>query len=225
MTEPETKPPKVHFHVSLFSKLRGYFLAGILVTAPISITIYLTWAFLKLIDNNVSSIIPAKYYQEIAVPGLGVLIAVVFFIALGWFAKNFIGRIIIRIYEYILDKMPIIRTIYGGTKQIFETIMHGQSQAFREVVMFEYPRTGIWTMGFISGQPHAEIKKHIGDDAVTVFLPTAPSPTHGILLFIPAKDLHTVSITVEDAFKMILSGGILTGPTAVTQKKILPKGI
>lgn len=224
MSDPKPTPPKVHFHVSLFSKLRGYFLAGVLVTAPISITIYLTWAFLKLIDDNVRSIIPAQYYQDIAIPGLGVLIAVVFFMTMGWFAKNFLGRMIIRLYEYVLDKMPVIRTIYGGTKQIFETVMRGQSQSFRDVVMFEYPRTGIWTMGFIAGQAHAEIKKRISDDAVTVFLPTAPSPTNGILLFIPAKDLHILDISVEDAFKMILSGGILTGPSTLSNKKILSKG-
>lgn len=215
MSEPVTNPnpPREKFHNSVFGKLRGYFLAGLLVTAPISITLYLTWAFLVFVDSRVSSIITSEYYRETAVPGLGLLIAILFFIAMGWAAKNYLGRVIIRASEYLLDKMPVIRTIYGGSKQILEAIIGGsQKQAFREVVLFEYPRPGIWTIGVITGPPGGEVQNLTGDDVVSVFLPTTPSPTNGLLLFIPYSQLHVLKMTVDEAFKMILSGGILTPP-------------
>lgn len=202
------------FHVSLFAKLRGYFLAGILVTAPISITVYLTWGFLKFVDAKVSAIIPAEYYPQTAVPGLGVLIAFVFFILMGWFAKNFLGRMVIRISEYILDKMPVIRTIYGGVKQIFETVIGTQAQAFREVVMFEFPRKGVWAMGFVTGIARGEVQRLTEDEVVNVFYPTTPNPTSGFLVFVPKKDLVFMQMSVDEAIKMIVSGGILTPPDA-----------
>jgi uncharacterized membrane protein len=203
---------KEGFHISLFAKVRGYFLAGILVTAPISITLYLTWAFLKFVDGKVSSIIPAKYYPETAVPGLGVLIAVLFFITVGWFARNYLGRVVIQISEYTLDKMPVIRTIYGGLKQVFETVMGSQSQAFREAVMFEFPRKGIWALGFVTGVAKGETQRLTEDEVVNVFFPTTPNPTSGFLLLIPRRDLIPLQMSVEEAIKMIVSGGILTPP-------------
>ncbi|MGZ9097844.1 MAG: DUF502 domain-containing protein [Micavibrio sp.] len=217
MSDPKIIPlsPKEHFHRSVFAKLRGYFLAGILVTAPVSITLYLTWGLLKFIDSKVSSVIPAEYYRETAVPGLGLIIAIAFFIVVGWFAKNFLGRMIIQTSEYILDKMPVIRTVYGATKQIFETVMGAQSQAFREVVMFEFPRKGIWALGFVTGVAKGEVQRLTEDEVVNVFFPTTPNPTSGFLLFIPKKDLVLMEMTVEEAIKMIVSGGILTPPDPV----------
>lgn len=216
------KPPqaKEQFHISIFSKLRGYFLAGILVTAPISITLYLTWGLLKFIDSKVSSVIPAEYYRETTVPGLGLIIAIAFFIVVGWFAKNFLGRVVIQTSEYILDKMPVIRTIYGATKQIFETVMGAQSQAFREVVMFEFPRKGIWALGFVTGVSKGEVQRLTEDEVVNVFFPTTPNPTSGFLIFIPKKDLVVMEMTVEEAIKMIVSGGILTPPDPVGKHAI-----
>lgn len=218
---PAEKKAKIKFHISLFAKLRGYFLAGVLVTAPISITLYLTWGLLNFIDSKVSSVIPSEYYSETAIPGLGLLIAISFFVVMGWFAKNILGRIIIRSSEYLLDKMPIIRTIYGATKQVFETIMGSQSQAFREAVMFEFPRKGIWAMGFVTGLSEGEVQRLTDDVVVNVFFPTTPNPTSGFLLFIPKKDLVVLDMNVEEAIKMIVSGGIITPP----DRKIMPEDI
>lgn len=215
MTEdvtPAPKPEKEHFHRSIFAKLRGYFLAGVLVTAPISITIYLTLAFLKFVDEKVSSIFPAQYHQSLTIPGLGLLIAVSFFILVGWFARNFLGRMVINMSEYVVDRVPVIGKIYGGIKQVFETLMGSQSQAFRDVVIFEYPRTGIWTLGFVTGTSTAEVQRKSGADVVNVFLPTAPSPTNGLVLFIPRDQLRYLDMTIEDAFKIILSSGIISPP-------------
>lgn len=210
----DTPPPEKRegLHMSLFAKIRGYFLAGILVTAPITITIYVTWSFLKFVDGKVSSIIPAQYYPETAIPGLGLVIAVAFFIMVGWFARNYLGRIVIQMSEYVVDNMPVIRTMYGAIKQVFETVMGSQSQAFREAVMFEFPRKGIWALGFVTGVAKGETQRLTEDEVVNVFFPTTPNPTSGFLLLIPRKDLIPLSMSVEEAIKMIVSGGIITPP-------------
>lgn len=198
------------------SGLRGYFIAGILVTAPISITIYLTWAFLMFVDTNVARLIPPQYnpntYLPFSLPGLGLIIAVAFFILVGWFARNFLGRMTIRVSEYLLDKMPVVRSLYGALKQIFETVMASQSDAFRDVVIFEYPRKDSWTIGFVTGVTKGEIQDLTNDEVMNIYVPTTPNPTSGFLLFIPKKDLIYISMSVEDAIKMIVSGGIITPP-------------
>lgn len=198
----------------IFAHLRGYFLTGLLVTAPIAITIWVTLWFLEFVDNNVANLIPPRYnpdyYLPFQIPGLGLVIAITFFITVGWFARNYFGRLAIRVSEYALDKMPIVRTIYGALKQIFETVMASQSQAFRDVVMFEYPRKGIWVMGFVTGTTRGEVQALTDTEVVNVFLPTTPNPTSGFLLFVPKKDLTFLNMTVEEAIKMVVSGGIIT---------------
>lgn len=203
---------KEGMHRSLFVRVRRDFLAGIVVTAPIAITLYVTYVFLTFIDNRVAKLIPSEYYPETAIPGIGLLIAIVFFVSIGWLARNFLGRMIIGFSEYIVHRMPVINTIYKGTKQIFETIMASQSQAFRDVVMFEYPRPGIWVMGFVTGLTKGEVQRLTENEVVNVFLPTTPNPTSGFLLFVPRKDLRYMEMTVEEGVKMIISGGILTPP-------------
>jgi uncharacterized membrane protein len=204
--------PKVTF----WGKLRNYFLAGILVTAPISITIYLTWTFLQFLDNKITPLIPEAYnpntYLPFSLPGLGLIIAVTFFVLVGWFARNFLGRILVRISEYIVERVPVINTIYGAIKQIFETVMASQSDAFKEVVMFEYPRKGIWVMGFVTGQTKGEVQSLTDTETVNIFLPTTPNPTSGFLLFVPKKDVTYMKMSVEEGIKMIVSGGIITPP-------------
>lgn len=205
-----SEPTKTTF----LGKLRNYFLAGILVTAPISITIYVTWGFLKFLDNKITPFIPFEFnpntYLPVEIPGLGLIIAIVFFILIGWVTRNFLGRLIISTSEYILERVPVINTIYGAIKQIFETVMASQSDAFKEVVMFEYPRKGIWVMGFVTGQTKGEVQALTDTEVVNVFLPTTPNPTSGFLLFVPRKDLTVMQMSVEEGIKMIVSGGIIT---------------
>lgn len=210
MNDTTPSSVKSKFHVSVFEKLRGYFLAGVLVTAPVSITLYLTWLFVKFVDAQVAAILPAEYFPQLAIPGLGLVIAIAFLILIGWFAKNILGRIIIRVSEYILHKMPIIRTFYAAIKQLFETVMGSQAQAFREVVIYRFPGKDIWSLGFITGTNGGPIQDLSPDELVNVYFPFAMNMTSGALLFIPRKDLQPVDIKAEDAFKMILSGGILT---------------
>lgn len=203
-------------HTGLFGRLRGYFLAGILVTAPIGITVYLTWIFLQFVDSKVTRFIPEQYnpntYLPFSLPGLGLICVVVFFILVGWFARNFLGRLIIRISEYFVHRMPVIRTLYSALKQIFETIMASKSQAFREVVMLEYPRKGVWSIGFVTGTTRGEIQRTTAEETLNVFVPTTPNPTSGYLLFVPKKELRFLNMTVEEAAKLVVSAGIIAPP-------------
>jgi len=201
---------------TIFSRLRNYFLAGIVVTAPIAITVYIVWAFLQFLDGLITPLIPIAYnpnsYLPFSLPGLGFAITVVFFIIVGWFTRNFLGRLIVKWSEFIVERVPVINKIYIAIKQIFETISASQSDAFKEVVMFEYPRKGIWVMGFVTGATKGEVQELTETDTVNIFLPTTPNPTSGFLLFVPKKDVKYLKMSVEDGIKMIVSGGIITPP-------------
>lgn len=210
----------------LLGKLRGYFLAGILITAPISLTIYLGWIFIDFMDTKVSGILPDKYnpetYLPFSVPGLGFLIFLIVITLIGALTAGFVGRYFINLSERIVTRMPILRSIYAAIKQIFETILSTQSSAFREVVLFQYPRPGIWSLGFITGLTEGEIQDLTEDEVLNVFLPTTPNPTSGFLLFIPKNDLLFLEMSVEDGIKMVVSGGILT-PKKLKEKSIETK--
>ncbi|MBP9694455.1 MAG: DUF502 domain-containing protein [Alphaproteobacteria bacterium] len=209
-----------------WGKLRGYFLAGILITAPISLTIYLGWIFIDFMDTKVSGILPDKYnpetYLPFSVPGLGFLIFLIVITLIGALTAGFVGRYFINLSERIVTRMPILRSIYAAIKQIFETILSTQSSAFREVVLFQYPRPGIWSLGFITGLTEGEIQDLTEDEVLNVFLPTTPNPTSGFLLFIPKNDLLFLEMSVEDGIKMVVSGGILT-PKKLKEKSIETK--
>ncbi|MGH1455599.1 MAG: DUF502 domain-containing protein [Alphaproteobacteria bacterium] len=200
------------------ARLRGYFLAGIVVTAPISLTIYLTYIFLTFVDSKVVLLLPEDWYEALYgrtfFPGIGLIIAVTAFIVIGWFATNFLGRLVIRVSEYFVDRMPVIRTLYGAIKQIFETIMATQSTAFREVVMMEYPRKGVWSIGFVTGVTQGEVQEMTKQETVNVFVPTTPNPTSGYLLFVPKKELKYLDMSVEEGVKLVVSAGIITPKTA-----------
>jgi len=212
---------------TVFQRLRAYFLAGILVTAPIAITIYLTFVFLTFIDSTVSKLFPQELYDQLyagtTFTGLGILAAILFFVLIGWFATNFLGRLMIRISEYVLDRMPVIRTLYGSIKQIFETIMASQSQAFREAVMLEYPRKGVWSIGFVTGRSEGEVQELTENETINVFVPTTPNPTSGYLLFVPKKELRFLEMTVEEAVKLVVSAGIISPPTPEEKAMIARK--
>lgn len=196
------------------ARLRGYLFAGIVVTAPISITIYLTYVFLTFVDSKVTGLLPQDWYDALygatTFPGIGLVISITGFILIGWFATNFLGRLIIRISEYIVDRMPVVRTLYSAIKQIFETIMASQSTAFREVVMMEYPRKGVWSIGFITGTSEGQIQKLTEAETMNVFVPTTPNPTSGYLLFVPRDELKFLDMSVEEGVKLVVSAGIIT---------------
>ena len=196
--------------------MRGYFLAGVLVTAPIGITFYISWLLIRWVDSQVTPLLPPAYnpetYLPFAIPGLGLVIVFIVLTFIGWSTAGLLGRLWMRISERMLARMPVVRSVYGAVKQIIETILKQQSNAFRQVVLFEYPRRGSWALGFITGQTQGEVQNLTSDDVVNVFLPTTPNPTSGYLLFIPKKDLVVLEMTVEEGIKMVVSGGIVTPP-------------
>ena len=202
--------------LSFPQRMRAYLITGILVVAPISITLYLAWIFVGFVDNRITPLIPDMYnpetYLPFALPGLGLLVLIFTLILVGAATAGFFGRLWTRVSEQILGRMPIIRNVYGAVKQILETVLAQQSNAFREAVMVEYPRRGIWAIAFITGRTEGEVQNITEEECTNIFLPTTPNPTSGFLLFVPKKDLIKLDMSVEEAIKMVISGGIVTPP-------------
>lgn len=198
------------------ARLRRYFFTGIVVTAPIVITLWSAWWVLTFLDSIITKIIPAEYnpnsYLPFAIPGMGLVVTVAFFILVGWFARNFLGRMVIRISEYIVGRMPLINTVYKAIKQVFEMTIGTQSTAFRDVVLFQYPHPNSWTIGFVTGVTPGEIQSvGGGGEVLNIYIPVTPT-TAGFLVFVPKKDVVYLSMSVEDAVKLIASGGIIVPP-------------
>jgi len=202
------------FQRSFIGRLRNYFLAGILITAPISITVYLSLLFINFVDRTVTPIIPEKYnpetYLPFGIPGLGLIIAVVALTLVGALTAGYFGRLFVRMSERLLARMPVVRSIYGALKQIFETVLAHQSDAFRQVVLIEYPRRGIWAIGFLTGTTEGEVQRRTEEKMLNVFLPTTPNPTSGFLLFVPREEVVFLDMSVEEGIKMVVSAGIVT---------------
>lgn len=199
---------------SLWLRLRNYFITGIIVVAPISLTIYLVSLVINVIDERILPLLPHRYnpetYLPFAIPGIGVVIIVVVLTFIGWLTTGLVGRTVVRYGESVLDRMPVIRSIYSALKQIFETVFHQSSRAFRDVVLISYPREGCWAIGFATGTTKGEVQDAIQDEVVNVFLPTTPNPTSGYLLFLPRKDVIFLEMTVEQGIKLVISGGVVT---------------
>ncbi len=189
----------------LAARLRGYFLAGLLLAAPLAVTIGVAVWFVDFIDSRV---LPSTF----RIPGFGLLVVISAITLIGWFASGFLGRVVHSVGDRIVSRIPVLRTVYGATKQIFESVLAQKSNAFREVALFEYPRKGVWSIGFLTGTTAGEVQHRTQAQTVNVFLPTTPNPTSGYLLFVPRQDLIILDMSVEDGIKMVVSGGIVTPP-------------
>ncbi len=195
-------------------RLRNYFLTGIIVAAPIGITIWLSLQIVEIIDNSVTGLVPDRFHPEnylpVGIPGIGVLILLIGLTLIGFVTANFLGRTLLGFGERFVDRMPVVRSIYGALKQIFETVLAQSSTSFREVVLVEYPRKGVWALAFVTSTTRGEVQNLVEDEVVNVFLPTTPNPTSGFLLFVPRRDLVVLHMTVEEGIKMVISGGLVT---------------
>ena len=204
-------------------RVRAYFLTGILITAPLFITGYLAWLFIGFVDAKVTPLLPEQYnpesYLPFGVPGLGLIILFIFLTVVGAVTAGFFGKLWLRFTERLLNRMPVVRNIYSAVKQILETVLAQQSSAFREAVLVEYPRRGLWAIAFITGRTEGEVQNVTEEECINIFLPTTPNPTSGFLLFVPKKDLISLSMSTEEAIKMVISGGIITPPDLRTQKQ------
>ena len=226
----------------IISRLRASFLTGLVVIAPVGLTIWLIWSVVGWIDGFVLPLVPKAYHPDrmlqdflgldpsvqINVRGLGVVIFLLFTIVVGWMAKGIIGRSLIRFAEGLVERTPVVRTIYSGIKQISETIFAQSERSFETACLIEYPRRGIWALGFISTTAKGEVaaKADPDDEMVSVFLPTTPNPTSGFLLFFPRRDVIELDMSVEDAAKLVISAGLVypngsgtsLGPDEVREK-------
>ena len=218
MTENDAKAPvrKPGF----LGRLRSWFLTGLLVTAPVLLTVYITWAAIELIDGQVASILPGFNKLVVAnIPGAGLIIGLILITVIGAVAAGFLGRWLIGLGESILNRMPVVRTIYGASKQILETVISAQSDAFRDAVLVEYPRRGLWVIGFVTGGTKGEVAERMDGNMVNVFIPTTPNPTSGFLLFCPRDEVIYLDMSVEDAVKLVVSGGIVHPPEPAAGKR------
>lgn len=213
--------------LSGMTRLRNYFLTGVVVCAPLAITAYLTWSLIGWVDSWVKPYIPSNYnpdnYLPFAVPGFGLLVALVLITLVGFLTANIIGRSIVSFGERLLNRMPLVRTIYSGLKQIFETVLANRAELFNKVALFEYPRKGAWSIVFIASHQDNEIHDALEPRegrTVAVFRPITPNVTTGYLLYVAEKDLIPLEMTVEDAAKLLISAG-LVGPEYETRTREL----
>jgi len=216
MTDDKSGMPSFVPRSPFKRRLRTYFLTGVIVTAPVAITIYLTWSFIEWVDQVVIPLVPIAYrpetYLPFSVPGLGVIVAAVGLTLIGALTANLLGRTIVRAGEQLVDRMPVIRGIYNVFKQIFETLLKDTSDAFQYAALVEYPRRGLYTIGFVAGDTKGEVSRQTGLDLVSVYVPTTPNPSSGFILFIPREDVKILDMSVEQAMKYVVSVGVVVPP-------------
>ncbi len=191
---------------SLFSKLRNNFIAGIVVLIPIGITLYLTIFIIRISGNVIPKEINPNNYLPFDIPGVEILIALFLITFIGWLSLSFLGKKFFEVFNNFLKKIPILRTIYSAIGQMTESFTKSDNSE-KSVVLLEYPRKGIWVVGFATKENQGIIKNKVKEDLVNIFVPTTPNPTSGFLLMLPKKDLIYLDVSFEQASKFIVSAG------------------
>ena len=191
---------------SIFAKIRNNFIAGIVVLIPIGITLYLTLFFIRVTGNIIPKELNPNNYLPFNIPGVEILIALFFITLIGWLSLSFLGKKFFELFNRILKKIPILRTIYSAIGQMTESFTKTDNKQ-KSVVLLEYPRKGVWAVGFATKENTGIIKEKVKEELVNVFVPTTPNPTSGFLLMIPKKDLIYLDVTFEQASKFIVSAG------------------
>lgn len=227
MELPEPPPPPKR---GWLSSLQASFLTGLIVIAPIGLTLWLIWSVIGWIDSWFLPFIPDAYNPalwvdryfniQVNIRGIGVVMFLIFTILVGWIAKGLIGRSLIRTSESIVLSIPGVRSLYSGLKQITETVLAQGKNSFEKACLVEYPRKGIWAIAFISTDAKGEIADTHEKHMVSVFLPTTPNPTSGFLLFLPREDVIVLEMSVEDAAKLIISAGLVYPPGTTGDKQV-----
>jgi uncharacterized membrane protein len=216
MSDRKRRPGGLRTRSPFKARMRTYFLTGVIVTAPVAITIYLTWSFIEWVDEVVIPLVPLAYrpetYLPFSVPGLGVVVAFLGLTLIGALTANLLGRTIVRVGEQLVDRMPVISGIYNVFKQIFETLLKDTSESFKYAALVEYPRRGLYTIGFVAGDTKGEVLRQTSQDLVSVYVPTTPNPSSGFILFIPRDDVLILDMSVEQAMKYVVSVGVVVPP-------------
>jgi uncharacterized membrane protein len=203
---------------SAMSRLRNYFLTGFIVIAPLALTIYIAWSFVGWVDSWVTPYIPLRYnpetYLPFPIPGFGLLVALVVITLIGFLTANIVGRSVLSFGEHLLERMPLVRSIYRALKQIFETVLSNKGDMFNAVGLVEYPRRGAWSIVFVTGsERRTEVNAKLDEDEnnpmIAVFMPCTPNPTTGFLMYVPKSDVVMLDMSIEDGAKLIVSAGLV----------------
>ena len=199
------------------STLRKYAIAGLLVWLPLGITVLVVKLLVEIMDRTLL-LLPSEWRPEALfgfhIPGLGFLLALAIVIATGVIVANLLGRRLVSLWESILERIPLVRTVYKGVKQIAETVLASSTQSFRKVLLVEYPRRGMWCLALQTATELGEVRDKTGEDVVAVFVPTTPNPTSGFVVVIPRRDVIELDMSVDDGLKMIISMGVVVPPWA-----------
>jgi uncharacterized membrane protein len=201
-------------HAGPVSRIRNYFLTGLIVAGPVAVTLWLVWWFVTWVDNLVRPFIPVDYrpetYLPIDIPGFGLITAFVALTLLGFLAANLVGRTLVDFGENLLSRMPIVRPIYRTAKQIFQTLFSSTGSSFRKVGLVEFPAPGMWSLVFLTQSPSTEISSRLpATEHVSAFLPCTPNPTTGFFFYVPRRDVIDLDITVEEAMQLLISAGVI----------------
>lgn len=207
------------------SKLvRGYILAGLVVWLPIVVTFVIVRFLVDLLDTTIS-LLPNAYQPEkilgMHIPGLGVVLSLLVLIVTGIVITNMLGQRLFRLGDSILARIPLVRSIYYAAKQIIHAVFASNSQAFRKVMLVQYPREGVWSLAFLTGSSNPEIIGHTSNDMYSVYIPTTPNPTSGFLVMVAKKDVIELSMSVEEAMKYIISLGVVQQSAAASEVSII----
>ena len=208
---------------TLGHRIKNYFFTGVIVAAPVAITIYMSYHLVIWINEVTKKLIPQQWkigdFVPYAVPGLGLLLLILVLLFIGMLTTGYIGKFFVRLGEKIIRKMPVISSIYSLLKQIFETFLSQKSRSFNEVDMVDYPRKGLWSIAFVSNNDTGgEIADRTGQKILSIFVPTTPNPTSGFLIFVPENDVIKLDMSVEDGIKYVISCGIVTPETKDTDE-------
>jgi len=197
----------------LKARVKNYFFTGLLVILPIYVTGYILWFLINGMDA-VLKYVPQKYlpetYLNVRIPGLGLILALILILIVGFLARNIVGSKIVHWTDRIVNRIPLARIIYVAIKQLLQGVFLPQTRAFRRVVMVEFPRQGVYSIGFLTGVSKGEVQNKTAKKVVNVFVPTTPNPTSGFFIMVPEDEVIPLSMSVEDAFKLIISGGIVS---------------
>lgn len=204
---------------NLQHKVRNIFLAGIFTVIPIAVTfLVLSFVFTKVepifqpMVIRIIDLVPFLKGRVTYIPGFGIAMTVIVIFLVGLFVTNIIGQKMVKLGERILEKIPIVRSVYSSSKQFMQAASLTSRDGFRKVILVEYPRKGLWVVGFVTCENKGETQLLTNEDVVNVFIPTTPNPTSGFLLLVPKKDIIPLSMTVEEGLKLVVSGGIVTPP-------------
>ncbi|MDH7796105.1 putative membrane protein [Beijerinckia sp. GAS462] len=212
---PPPLPPPVVMRSGFGARIRTWFLTGLIIAGPLAVTAWIVWWFVRTIDGWVKPLVPQYFwpdtYMPVEIPGVGVIMAFVGLTLLGFLTANLAGRTLLRMGEYMLDRMPVVRGIYKSVKQIFETVFSQSGTGFRKVGLVQYPAKGMWSVVFISTPPSSSVADKLPPDVnyISVFLPCTPNPTTGFYFYLPVSEVIEVSLSPDEAAKLIMSAGLI----------------